>query len=493
MIQPVYQGSIPSCFQPLSEEKNEKRSLLSEVISQVLFESKESSSLSALCQRKEFIILCEQMDNVQGVISDVVIQALLRSDCKGQSKEAKELAKKRRGFFDLLIKEVKNQLSSVAPIKKTSGGAAEIEGLILGHKKGPCAKIHKEVKKFFSHIGTGKDVLNLLSLSGTCVYYIFRADVLREISSKIQELEKAQQELPEDAHHLREEMQEQLSILTDFLKVEKKLFTKEVGSEIQKSVPRILDLLLFGLDLAEQACEGSEAADHIGVASIALDQIVSVFKLIKSGKGLYDVMKTFQAYTKWKEVLQHKIDRIESSPSLEKLTKRKALIDSTMQRMGEEFHLDEWVQNPPAVEDRGVEMQKLKKEMKEFLTVQLKERRVSQAEGEAEILSHIRVRKLNHDLAVKECGSVEAACKKEMLTSSIKNGLHNLALMKCALEKSLYKAQAVFTSIDNVFAIIGVVTAFLGLFALLCPPISTLISLSLLIGGSLLFAAEMLH
>ena len=91
MIQPVYQGSIPSCFQPLSEEKNEKRSLLSEVISQVLFESKESSSLSALCQRKEFIILCEQMDNVQGVISDVVIQALLRSDCKGQSKEAKEL------------------------------------------------------------------------------------------------------------------------------------------------------------------------------------------------------------------------------------------------------------------------------------------------------------------------------------------------------------------------------------------------------------------
>jgi len=158
------------------------------------------------------------------------------------------------------------------------------------------------------------------------------------------------------------------------------------------------------------------------------------------------------------------------------------------------FLTDVRVQTPPAsLDERTEAFKELKKEIRAYIASELKANGISQAERQAEISSHIQLRKVCHDLSVKESGSEDQARRKEMLSSSIKNGLTNLALAKREIEKNLYMAHTAFRSLDAVLSLAGFVTTILGVIAVLCPPISSFVALGLLLGGGLLFAAGLIY
>lgn len=322
MIPPVSPSALSSIPPTIPRLSAEEPSVLSQVVSRVLSDIQTASSAPTsprLLPHEEqmdqslsgTITLLEGMASSSAPLSDAVLHVLLNTDMVQQLKSEGDLAAKRRSFFDLMITETKARLSSLSPVEDVSSGAAMIEEMILGHDQGSLSRVNAEVETVFSHIGTAKDVLNLLSLSGACVYYAFRADVLRHIHQKIDELKEAASKLPTTEVKMRSKIQEQITTLSEFLKVEQKALMGALGKEFVKSVPKLLNVTRFILVCASKTAEaGSHAAKALKTAGTVVGQIAAAVGVIQTGVEMYQVGRTFVRYEKWLEVLQNRLNLI---------------------------------------------------------------------------------------------------------------------------------------------------------------------------------------
>lgn len=334
MVQPVGQFGLSTIPPTIPRLSAEEPSILSQVVSRVLSDIPHIHSAQAAPRLlpherqmdqslSDTLDLLGQLSHSSAPLSDAVIHVLLNTDIVQQLKTEGDLAAKRRSFFDLLITETKSTLSSLSPVEDVASGAAMLEEMILGHDEGPLSRVNAEVETVFSHIATAKDVLNLLSLSGACVYYAFRADVLRHVRQKIDELKKAQSELPPAAGEVRKKIQAQIDTLSEFLKVEKKAFMRAVGKEFVKSVPKLLNLTRFIISCASKTVEaGTQAAKTLKTAGTVVGQIAAALGVIQTGVEMYTVGRTFVRYEKWLEVLQHRLELVLPEVSQEPVQNR---------------------------------------------------------------------------------------------------------------------------------------------------------------------------
>lgn len=477
-------------------------------------------------------------------LTEMVLQMVMTTGVVEKFKKETASVKKGHDFFGYLIKQFDEFLDYKKNIEKLMKAGSLIEK-VSGVKSGALDAAYTGAGLVFSKIEFAGDVLNVLSLAECAVTRCFQASVYFTAQRALKELKKQLSELSDDAKAARSVLKEKIDRLDGFVQIEKKTFRKELPTQIFSMAKQGIKVAKWALELAEGASAGAEpATEALSTAAGSLGVVVSGLGVCAAGVSLGKGIKKHLQYGKWLEVLQNEFktdfpkflknaeenERIDSfvlkssdcfqkrfrlempSDEVEAIqasikesitvkfpehaqTVISKICDQISQRCERQlvyqsalttFEKEDSVQRPSLdLAKRKESLEELRGNISKFLKDQCQRNRVTNEAEFVRTSTHTLMRRLVYLIDCKVYTSPEKAAQSQLMTSSLKSGLTNLAIKKQQVQKRQHGFTLWLLSGKLFLAAAGLAVGILLVASCIAPPISSFIALGL-IGGAFL-------